>query len=196
MNESAQNSDGDSRLGVPTIVVILLLVIATVGGSLSFLWDRFIVTEYAVPVRGVIERFEVSGTPSIQIELKAASTVSTEGFSQEMTDPSGKPLFISDKAGMTSADVKAAAVVQVEENFVIEVEFTEAGAKKLTKLSRELVVKDRDTATERLAILLDGKLNGAPAVLEVIDGGSAQIHLNQLTKLEAMKLAKGIVGSE
>ena len=78
------------------------------------------------------------------------STVAAEGFSKEMTDPSGKPLFISDKAGLTSADVKAAAVVSVEDNFVIEVEFTEAGAKKLTKLSKELVVEDRDTATERL----------------------------------------------
>lgn len=178
------------------MVVILLLLIATVGGSLSFLWDRFFVTEYVVPVRGVIERFEQSGTPSVGIELRAASTVEASGFSKEMTDPSGKPLFISDKAGLTSADVKAAAVVSVEENFVIEVEFTEAGARKLTKLSKELLVKDRDTATERLAILLDGKLKGAPAVLKVIDGGSAQIHLNELTKAEATKLAKGIVGSE
>ena len=150
MNEPARNGDGDSRLGAPTIVVILLLLIATVGGSLSFLWDRFFVTEYVVPVRGVIERFEQSGTPSVEIELRAASTVAAEGFSKEMTDPSGKPLFISDKAGLTSADVKAAAVVSVEDNFVIEVEFTEAGAKKLTKLSKELVVEDRDTATERL----------------------------------------------
>jgi len=30
----------------------------------------------------------------------------------------------------------------------------------------------------------------------VIDGGAAQIHLNELTKAEATKLAKGIAGAE
>lgn len=186
MNEPSHNGNG-TRPGVPVVAMVLLLIVAMVGGSFYF----------GGPIGpDPVQIFEKSGSPSVQIELKAASTLAAAGFSKEMTDPTGNPLFISDEAGLTSADVNAAGVRKVNDNFVIEVEFTEAGAKKLTKLSRELVVKDRDTATERLAILLDGKLNGAPVVLDVIEGGAAQIHLNELTKVEATKLAKGIVGSE
>lgn len=186
MNEPAHNGN-ETRPGVPVVAMILLLIVAMVGGSFFF----------GGPIGpNPVQMFEKSGLPSVQIELKAASTVAASGFSNEMTDPAGKPLFISDEAGLTSADVKAAGVRHVDDNFVIELEFTEAGAQQLRKLSQKLVVEDGDTATERLAILLDGKLNGAPVVRSVIDGGAAQIHLNKLTKAEATKLAKGIVGSE
>ncbi len=189
MNEPAHNGN-ETRPGVPVIAMILLLIVAMVGGS--FFFGGLIGPD-------PVQMFEKSGSPSVQIELKAASTVVASGFSNEMIDPAGKPLFISDEAGLTSADVKAAGVRPVDDNFLIELEFTEAGAQKLRKLSQELVieeVQDSNTAPERLAILLDGKLHGAPVVRNVIDGGSAQIHLNELTKAEATRLAKGIVGAE
>lgn len=196
MNDVSQTGTGNSRRSFAVLVTVLLLIVATVGGSLSFFYQHFFVSEYPVHIRGTIERFVQVGTPSVQMELKAASTVAAEGFSQKMISPSGETLFISDKSGLTSADVKAAGVRKVDDNFVIEVEFNDAGAKALKKLSTELLVEDRDTATERLAILLDGKLKGAPVVWSVIDGGAAQIHLNELlTSAEATKLAKGIVGT-
>jgi preprotein translocase subunit SecD len=197
MNEPAQTHESGSsarRPGASVVTIILLLIIATVGGS--FLYSG----------GGVgpdpIEMFSQTGSPTVLLEMRAASTIAGPEFPNEMVNPDGlpkgKPLFISDKAGLTSADVKSAGARKQESEWVIEVEFTEDGAKKLTSLTRELIVDDmnRELATERLAILLDGKLAAAPVVRHVIDGGKAQLHLHTLSEAEATKLAKGIVGAK
>lgn len=187
MNEPTQTGNNTPRPATSVIVMILLLIAALVGST--FLFSGTVGPD-------PIEMFSQTGSPTVQIEMKAASTVAVQGFSTEMADPFGKPLFISDEAGLTNADVKSAGVRQGDGFWFVEVQFTEAGVKKLTKLSTALVVKDRETGTTRLAILLDSELRGAPVVLEPVTEGFAQIQISDLDEAQATRLAKGIVGVE
>ncbi|HJZ59635.1 MAG TPA: hypothetical protein VKE74_32115, partial [Gemmataceae bacterium] len=87
------------------------------------------------------------------------------------------------KAELTEKDIAAATT---NADGAIEVTLTEAGAKKLEKLSGEHLDKP-------LAILVDGKVISAPVIRAKL-GGSVVI-TGSFTKDEAEKLAKAISGN-
>ena len=196
MNDPAESHDSGNGSIRPTVFVaatILVLLFVMVGGT--FLYDSLFVVQRVV-ITDPIELYAGEGLPTVLLEMKAASTVDMPGFSTEMADMDGKPLFVSDEVGLTNDDVKSAGGREQDGQWVLEIHFTEVGARKLEALSKSLVADDPETATTRLAILLDGKLTAGPRVITPISGGGGQVYLPDLDKTKATRLARKIVGAE
>lgn len=195
MNGQSTPEDARGDSAQPTVFVtltILALMIVMVGGT--FLYDGLFV-QRGVPM-DPIEMYAGEGSPTILLEMKAASTIGTPEFPTEIVDEQGRALFISDEVGITNDDVSSAGVREQDGNWTLVIHFTEAGAEKMTALTTSLATDEPDIATARLAILLDGKLRGAPKVIAPVDGGVGQIHLSGLDEARGIQLAKGVVGAE
>ena len=193
--ETHDSGDGSTRSTFLLAGMIFLLMAVMVGGT--FIYSRF-VTE--TTFRNPIELYASELSPTILLEMRAASTIAGPEFPNEMPDPGGlpkgKPLFVADEATITSDDVESAGAREQDGMWSLEIHLTEAGAKKLTALSTSLVAEQPDIATTRLAILIDGKLTAAPRVISPITGGVGQVYLGDMDKAKAVRLAKGIVGAE
>ena len=193
--ESHDSGDGSTRSTFFLAGMIFLLLAVMVGGT--YIYSRFITETTS---RNPIELYASELSPTILLEMRAASTIAGPGFPNEMPDPGGlpkgKPLFISDEVAITNDDVESAGAFERDGMWSLEIHLTEAGAKKLTALSTSLVAEQPDIATTRLAILIDGKLIGAPQVSSPITGRVGEVYLGDIDQAKAVRLAKGIVGAK
>ena len=92
-----------------------------------------------------------------------------------------KPLL--DRSSLKSAAVQRNAITSAAE---IAITFTERGAKRFAKVTR-------DHVGQRLAIVIDGKVYSAPKVMTEIPGGKAVIS-GSFTEEEAAQLAARLNG--
>jgi RNA polymerase sigma factor (sigma-70 family) len=95
-------------------------------------------------------------------------------------------LYVQKKVLLDQTDLKSASVItnQPAGKPRIDITFTDAGAKRFAKVTRQNIGK-------RLAIIIDGRLYSAPTIKSEIRGGKAQIDGN-FSEPEAQDLAAKI----
>lgn len=101
-----------------------------------------------------------------RIEFRRASREPVDGYIKMQKHNSEEQLFVAPAPEVTGADV-AKATVQISEIFpgiqgpALHVKFTQEGARKMEKLTKS-------NQNRPLAVLIDGKLRGAPTIFSVI----------------------------
>jgi preprotein translocase subunit SecD len=122
--------------------------------------------------------------PKVKFEIRRAEAKPTDGLVKATV--AGSAVYLYPTAELTNEDIADARIVeQPEARVAIDFIFTEAGTKKMEKLSEKQIDKP-------LAILIDGKVIAAPTVKAKISG-RAQI-TGSFTREEAAKIVRGVIG--
>ena len=88
-------------------------------------------------------------------------------FKKEGKDAQGNQIWVS--TGLTGQDLtKSTLTTDPSGQWVVSLDFNDAGTKKFADLTRQLV-------GQQMAIFFDGELQSAPVIREAITGGRAQI---------------------
>ena len=88
-------------------------------------------------------------------------------FKKEGKDAKGNQIWVS--TGLTGQDLtKSTLTTDPSGQWVVSLDFNDAGTKKFAELTRALV-------GQQMAIFFDGELQSAPVIREAITGGRAQI---------------------
>jgi len=123
------------------------------------------------------------------LEFRLAETSPSEGLREVTIDDTNEKLYLHKDVIISNKDVAAARAIPslTPRSFDIEIEFTEGGADRISRVSAENIGK-------RIAILMDGKVIVAPILRSAIShkaviAGSAP----SFTKEEAEELARKIV---
>ncbi|HKA19621.1 MAG TPA: hypothetical protein VKN18_15125 [Blastocatellia bacterium] len=125
----------------------------------------------------------------VMIEFRLAESSPSEGLQELTIEGTSERLYVHKEVIITNKDVVAARPIPsfVPNSFDIEIEFSDDGAKKISKASTENIGK-------RIAILIDGKAVVAPLLRSTISNkaviaGSAP----SFTRNEAEELARKIM---
>jgi len=125
----------------------------------------------------------------VMIEFRLAESSPSEGLQELTIEGTSQRLYVHKEVIITNKDVVAARPIPsfVPNSFDIEIEFSDDGAKKISKASTENIGK-------RIAILIDGKAVVAPLLRSTISNkaviaGSAP----SFTRNEAEELARKIM---
>ena len=120
-------------------------------------------------------------------ELRLASHEKVEGWERVLgPEPQFTPLWISPEVALSNRDVARAWTDWTTEGKpCVGIMLTEDGALKLARLTKSHI-------GEFLAIMVDGRVDSVPKIMDEITGGRAQIH-GIFTEEEAGLLAKGIM---
>jgi hypothetical protein len=118
-----------------------------------------------------------------------APSVKAEPMTIVQPDTDAKPaqtLYVQKKVLLDQTDLKSASVItnQPAGKPWIDITFTDAGAKRFAKVTRQNIGK-------QLAIIIDGRLYSAPTIRSEIRGGHAEIRGN-FSEQEANDLATKI----
>ena len=139
----------------------------------------------------VASKTEVQQNPQnrVKIEFRLAESSPSEGLQEVSIEGASEKLYVHKEVIVSNKDVVAARPIPslVPNSFDLEIEFSDEGAKKITKATTENIGK-------RIAILIDGKVIVAPVVRSTISNkaviaGSAP----SFTRNEAEDLARKIV---
>lgn len=113
---------------------------------------------------------------------------------QEDESPNGEivqyPVLVKRMAEATGSIVeRASPTMSPNGGYAVTIKMTGKGADVFADITRQIVEENQKTGqTGRLAIVLDGKLQSAPTVREVIAGGRCEIS-GQFTQREVFELA-------
>jgi SecD/SecF fusion protein len=114
--------------------------------------------------------FKIVSTETEKLKSAIAGTV-VEGYELKYTLEENEPLLLEQKAVLTGDTLTNAAVRFDQSSFnepIVSLQFNSAGAKTFAEITAANVGK-------RLAIVLDGKVQSAPRIREVIPSGEAVI---------------------
>jgi preprotein translocase subunit SecD len=124
--------------------------------------------------------------PRVKLEFRRAEREPAEGLTEKTVEGTKKKVYLHKTADATNEDVAEARVAKDDrERPTIEITFTEQGARKMAKLSKEHTGK-------LLAIVIDGRVVSAPVIRDPFSAKA--VIFGMFTKDEAEKLAKGIKG--
>jgi preprotein translocase subunit SecD len=121
--------------------------------------------------------------PVAKFEIRRAESKPGEGLTEVIVAGSGDKIYLHKKADIVASDVADARVTK-DGKPVVEIAFTEAGHKKINRLTEQHQGKP-------LAIMVDGKVIAAPVVRSTIESGKAMVTGN-FTREEAERIASGI----
>jgi preprotein translocase subunit SecD len=123
----------------------------------------------------------------LNLELRLASHEKVEGWDRVPgPEPQNIPLWISPEVALSNRDIARAYVDRTSEGKPgVGIILTEEGALKLARLTKRHF-------GENVAIILDGRIQSAPKIMDEITGGRAIIH-GQFTEESAGLVAKGIM---
>jgi preprotein translocase subunit SecD len=122
-----------------------------------------------------------------KFELRLASHEKVEGWERVLgPGPQKTPVWISPEVALTNRDVARAYPDRTDENKpCVGILLTEDGALKLARLTKSHI-------GENVAVILDGRVDSVPKIMDAITGGRAIIFGN-FTEEEAGSIAEGIM---
>jgi len=118
------------------------------------------------------------------LEFRLAQTEPGEGLIEMTFDPTGEKLYLHDEVLIDNTDLSAAKAVEWEGEYAVDLTFTEPGREKLAMVTGQHV-------TERMGMVVDGRLLSAPRINAAITQGRAVI-VGAFTEQEARRIAAGI----
>jgi preprotein translocase subunit SecD len=126
--------------------------------------------------------------PGVKVEFRRAENQPGEGLTEAAVAGTTQKIYLHASVDVTNADIaEARAALDSQQKPVVEITFTEEGAKKMAKLTAE----HQNTP---LAILVDGKVVCAP-VLRATIFRKARITGN-FTQEEVDRIVRGINGRQ
>ncbi len=135
----------------------------------------------------LILTLDTSDDKQVKIEFHRVENSPADGLI-EANDPynSSRKIYLHKKIELDNKDIASAIPDYNPQSreFSVHLAFTEAGAKKMSSLSKQLISK-------RLAILLDGNVISAPLVTAEI---SKNALIDKLSKDDAERIAKAFSG--
>lgn len=123
--------------------------------------------------------------PTARVEFRRAETAPAPGLTEAVVAGTKDKVYLHKTADLTGADVAAARVGGDAAGRTVDLTFTDAGGKKLAKLSAE-------HADRPLAVVLDGKVLAAPVIRARL--GKSVLITGHFTEEEATKVAKAVGG--
>jgi len=126
----------------------------------------------------------VEKSDPVKLEICLAATEDMEGSTAMSMKGTDEIFFVSNEVVLTSADIESAGTSSVHDMPIVELELTDAGAKKFAKFTGENIEK-------HAAIIIDGELVTAPLIKEKIAEGRALIN-GLFTEEEAERIAAGL----
>jgi len=120
-----------------------------------------------------------------RVELRRAETAPADGLVEAVVVGTTQKVYLHKAAALTGADIASAKVTAEATGTAVDLTFTEAGAKKMAKLSE-------DHADKPLALVVDGKVLAAPVIRARL-GSSVRIS-GRFTAEDAAKLVKALEG--
>jgi outer membrane lipoprotein-sorting protein len=138
--------------------------------------------------------------PGVKVEFRRAENQPGEGLIEAAVAGTAQKVYLHVSADVTNADIaEARAGLDSREKPAVEITFTEEGAKKMAKLTAEhrnrplaILVDGKVIGAPPLAIQVDSKVLGAPVVRDTISQ-KAQITGN-FTLEEVDRIVRGING--
>jgi hypothetical protein len=139
------------------------------------------------PTSPPLDSSEMPATkPSIIVAFRRAENQPGEGLTETIVAGTTQKVYLHPSADATNEDIaESRAALDDQQNPAVEITFTEAGAKKMAKLTEEHLNKP-------LAILVDGKVVSAPMIISGL-GNKARITGN-FTQDEVNRIVRGITG--
>ena len=138
--------------------------------------------------------------PGVKVEFRRAENQPGEGLVEAAVAGAAQKVYLHASADVTNADIaEARAAFDSQQKPVVEITFTEEGAKKMATLTAEhrnkplaILVDGKVIGAPPLAIQVDGQVLGAPVVRDTISQ-QAQITGN-FTQEEVDRIVRGING--
>jgi len=124
------------------------------------------------------------GPRPMAVEFRLAQTEPGEGLTEMTFDPTGEKLYLHDEVLIDNTDISSAEATEWEGEYVVDLTFTEPGREKLARVTGQHI-------TERMGMVVDGRLLSAPRINAAITQGRAVI-VGALTEEEAKRIAAGI----
>jgi preprotein translocase subunit SecD len=118
------------------------------------------------------------------VEFHLAQTEPGEGLTEMTFEPTGEKVYLHDEVLIDHTDIASAEAIQWQGEEAIDLTFTEPGRMKLARVTGQHV-------TERMGMVVDGRLLSAPRINAAITQGRAVI-IGALTEEEARRIAAGI----
>jgi len=118
------------------------------------------------------------------LEFRLAQTEPGEGLTQMTFEPTGETIYLHGEVLIDNTDIASAEVANWEGEYVVDLTFTEPGKEKLARVTGQHV-------TERMGMVVDGRLLSAPRINAAITQGRAII-VGALGEEEARRIAAGI----
>lgn len=118
--------------------------------------------------------------PGVEIEFRVAADAPRPGFTP--SEVPGAPGYLSDTEVLTNADIEGVKPdFSIQDGFPrISVLFTAEGARKFAEITR-------DNIGERMALIVDGRLQSMPVIRQEISGGKALIS-GRLTEADIRRI--------
>jgi preprotein translocase subunit SecD len=121
--------------------------------------------------------------PKTRVELRRAETAPADGLVEAVVAGTTQKVYLHKAAALTGADIASAKATGGATDPAVDLTFTEAGAKKMAKLSEE-------HADKPVALVVDGKVLAAPVIRAKL-GATVRV-TGRFTAEEAAKLVKAI----
>jgi len=121
----------------------------------------------------------------VSIEFRLAETKYMEGLSEYTFRNTNKRFYLHPQLLSDNKDLLNASIVELENEYAVEVKFTKSGTQKWTEITRNSIGK-------HIAILVNDKLVTCPLVRAKIDQGLAIITGN-FSKKEAENISRGLL---
>lgn len=140
--------------------------------------------------------YQNSGSPSLQFELRRASSDAVEGWDTLVFHPSGasvaETLSISPTAEISNSNLRSTSVKQdATGTWMVVLTLNESAKLRFGELSAKMA--GETAKRERLAFMIDGKTLVAPFVTAPMTDGVISM-TGPFTEDEARRIAKGIMG--
>jgi preprotein translocase subunit SecD len=120
-----------------------------------------------------------------KVEFRRAETKPAEGLTEEIIVGTKDKVYLHKAVDLTAEDISSARLAGEGKDRIVEITFTEAGAKKAAKLSQE-------HAEKAVAIVVGGKVIAAPIIRARL--GDSIVISGPFDEVEARKLVKAIGG--
>ena len=119
------------------------------------------------------------------IEVRLVRTTAAPGF-LAMQSPGDTTLFVARRGVVSDTDIVEAHTIPSHDGMVVVVRFTPRAAARLSAVTKQHL-------GERLALMIDGELNGAPVVKSVLDANDTSLDIGvQLPRTAAHRLEAAI----
>jgi len=167
--KTASNAMGPARITLRPAMIYPAVLALLVAAILARAWSPSVVKVQA----------------AVSFEIRLAEDAPGPGLRAAKVSGSDRTIYLHDQAVVSNSDIESARVVQspAPSRYYVEVKFDRRGAEKMLRGTRGHM--DRP-----LAMVIDGKVVGAPTLRSTI-GGSALI-TGDFTKAEAERIANGI----
>ncbi len=123
--------------------------------------------------------------PKTRVEFRRAETSPAEGLTEAVVAGTKEKVYLHKTADLTGADIASARLTGEAGARAVDLTFTDAGGKKMAKLSEEHFDKP-------MALMVDGTVIAAPVIRARL--GKSTLVTGQFTEAEATKLVKAVGG--